>query len=232
MNLNSRQILWLAAAIVALASPALQAKEDTPQTTPEGMELIKESRERVVYAMPGTSLDQYTRVAILDVYVAFKKDWARDYNRTATLGGRITDSDVERIKADLSAEFKKVFTEVLTEAGHEVVDVAGDDVLVLRPAIVNLNINAPDTNSTSFTRVIVRSAGEMTLFLELYDSVTNAIIARVIDAQADNSGFAQRADRMTNKADADRIIRNWARELEGHLGDTRATTHVESENGD
>lgn len=225
-NSNNRLIPWVAAIIVALVAPALYAKEAAPQTTPEGMELIKQTKERIVYAMPGATLDQYTRVAILDCYVAFKKDWERDYNRSASMGGRISDSDVERIKTELSAEFKKVFTEVLTEAGHEVVDHTGEDVLVLRPAIVDLVINAPDTNSASFGRVIVRSAGEMTLFLEFYDSLTSAIIARVIDAQTDDSAFAQRADRMTNKADADRIIKNWARELEGHLGDTRETTHV------
>lgn len=223
---NNRFIPWVAAIIVALVAPALYAKEAAPQTTPEGMELIKQTKERIVYAMPGATLDQYTRVAILDCYVAFKKDWERDYNRSASMGGRISDSDVERIKTELSAEFKKVFTEVLTEAGHEVVDHTGEDVLVLRPAIVDLVINAPDTNSASVGRVIVRSAGEMTLFLEFYDSLTSAIIARVIDAQADNSAFAQRADHMTNKADADRIIKNWARELESHLGDTRETTHV------
>jgi hypothetical protein len=32
---------------------------------------------------------------------------------------------------------------------------------------------------------VIRSAGSMTLYLELWDSMTNTILARVMDAQTD-----------------------------------------------
>ena len=78
----------------------------------------------------------------------------------------------------------------------------------------------PDTRSSGFERVIVQSAGEMTLYMELFDSVTGAIIARVMDAEASDMGFARQAKRVTNKAEADKILRGWARELADHLGET------------
>jgi hypothetical protein len=61
----------------------------------------------------------------------------------------------------------------------------------------------------------------MTLYLELYDSATSELLARVIDAKADNRATAQRANRSTNKAAADRIIKQWASELADHLGDVK-----------
>jgi hypothetical protein len=64
----------------------------------------------------------------------------------------------------------------------------------------------------------------MTLYMELFDSPTSAIITRVIDAEADGEGFATRANRVTNKAAADRILRDWARELADHLGAAREDT--------
>ena len=136
---------------------------------------------------------------------------------------------MERIKKNLAEEFKKVFTEELTKAGHEVVDQTGPDVLIIRPAIVNLDVMAPDIQSPGITHVVVRSAGSLTLYLELYDSTTGAIFGKVMDAQADREGFAQLANRVTNKAAADRILRSWASELAGHLGAAREDTAIDEE---
>jgi cation transport regulator ChaC len=61
------------------------------------------------------------------------------------------------------------------------------------------------------------------LYMELYDGATGDIIARVIDAQAGNmGGFAEYLNRVTNTADADRILRRWAEALNKHLGDAEA----------
>ena len=58
---------------------------------------------------------------------------------------RVSTRDMDRMKADVAAAFKKVFTEELqTKGGYEVVDTAAQDVLVLRPAIINLQVTAPD----------------------------------------------------------------------------------------
>ena len=219
-----RKSACLAVVALLLVAPALPAEDEVPQVTPEGMKLLKRTDSRVVYVMPGATLEPYTKVALLDCYVAFAKDWEHDYNRDVTPDRRIRTSDMERIKADLAEEFRKIFTEELTGAGHDVVDTAGPDVLVVRPAIVNLEPTAPDVRSAAFSHVIVRSAGQMTLFMELYDSETSAIIARILDAEADDRTFAQEANRTTNRMAADRILRSWAEELARHLGAVRKET--------
>ena len=49
------------------------------------------------------------------------------------------------MKAGLAAEFKKVFTDELqNKGGYQVVTTAAPDVLVLRPALLNVEVNAPD----------------------------------------------------------------------------------------
>ena len=211
--------------LLAIAAPAIHGADDIPQATPEGMKLIKQTKSRIVYAMPGATLEPYTKIALLDCFVAFRKDWKKDHNRSAAFELRVSDQDMERIKSDLAAEFRKVFEQELADAGHEIVDHTGADVLVIRPAIVNLDVTAPDVNAAGISRTIVRSAGAMTLFMELYDSTTSAIIARVMDAQsADRGGLAMEATRTRNKVEADRVLRSWAKELAGHLGDVQAAT--------
>lgn len=203
---------------------AFARANDVPQTTPEGMELINQDKSRIVYAMPGATLDGYTKVALLDCQVAFRKDWQRDINRSSSFSHRVSASDMEKIKQALAEEFHTIFTEELREGGYEVVDHTGDEVLVVRPAIVDLDITAPDVGSAGRSRVVVRSAGQMTLLVELYDSVTGAIIARAMDAQASDSAFGMEANRVTNKREADKILREWARALRSNLGAVAETT--------
>jgi len=68
---------------------------------------------------------------------------------------------------------------------------------------------------------VVRSAGQMTLYLELWDPATKTVLARVMDAQADDEAFGQMANRVTNKAAADRILQEWAEELRKRLDTVR-----------
>lgn len=208
------------ALVALLCTPAI-AKKELPEVSDDGLHLMKDTKAAVVYAKPEASLGQYTKVMILDCFVAFKDGYKHDYNMDRMgLSGRISDKDIEKIKKAVAEEFKKIFTEVLTKDGHQVADEVGPEVLLLRPAIINLYIEAPDVRS-DFTRVIVRSAGQMTLYMELYDSATSTLLARVVDPQVDDKAFAEAANRSTNRAAADRIIRNWAKLLSGHLGDVK-----------
>ena len=201
-----------------LAAPAVRAAKEPPPVSPEGLELIKRTKHRVVYARPGIDLSGYRRVAILDCEVHFEEDWQDDYNRSQrSLQYQVRDSDVERMKTDLAAECKRVFAEELSRKdGYEVVDFPAPDVLVLRPGLVDVEVNAPDLRS-GIGATIVRSAGQMTLFLELWDSTSSTLLGRVLDFQQDPEGIAARANRVTNKAAADRILKDWAQELRKHL---------------
>jgi hypothetical protein len=195
-----------------MAATAL-AKDKLPETTKDGLQLKQDTKVAAVYLKPGETLKGYDKVSITDVYVAFKKNWQRDYNRdTMSLDGHVSDKDVEVIKKRLAKEFKTVFTKELQEkGGYEVVDTAAKDVLILRPGIINLVVNAPDVNRAGMGRTFVASAGEMTLYMELYDSLTSDKIAQVIDAQAAGDyGIGHSGNRASNKADFDRVLAKWA----------------------
>lgn len=225
MITNLRSHLYFVNICLALAAFPVAAQDDLPTTTPEGLELLTGTPVKAVYAMPGATLEPYTKVILDDCHVAFRKNWDRDYNRRVTLDRRVSASDMERMKTRLGEEFRKVFTDELKKGGYEVVDQAGDDVLLIRPSLLDLDVSAPDVPSASRTRTYVASAGSMTLYMELYDSVTGAIIAKVLDPKASNrGGFAMEANRVTNKAEADRMLRSWAQLLSNHLGAVQVAT--------
>ncbi len=224
MRTRNIGLLAIAATALALGSfPTTYAKEAPPETTPEGLVLQKNTKTRIVYLKPGATFTQYNRVAILEPLVEFEKDWQKDYNSSRIgLEGRVSDRDIDRMKAGLAAEFTKVFTKELQDkGGYQVVDTAAPDVLVLRPALLNVEVNAPDIMTPGINATVVRSAGQMTLFLELWDSSTNTLLARIMDAAADEDSFAKRANRVTNVQAADRILGDWAHELRVRLDEIK-----------
>jgi hypothetical protein len=204
---------------LAMAATLAFAKADLPAVSHDGLHLMPDTKLRAVYMKPGADLSQYDKVALLDVYVAFRKHWQREHNEDEPFEMRVSDKDMKEIRDRVSKAFAKEFTKVLsTEGGHQVVTGGGDGVLILRPAIINLDVTAPDLMTAGMSQTMVASAGSMTLYLELYDGKTNAIIARIIDPEAaDNVGLAQVANRVTNTADFDRVLRRWAEILNKHL---------------
>lgn len=219
------RLLVTASLILLFATTALAKKEELPEVTEDGLHRVHDSRAAIVYAKPGADLSGYRQIQLLDAYVAFRKNWERDQRSSSASPLRITSNDIEEIKNDMAAEFRKVFTEVLNSSGYTVVDAAGDDVLLIRPAIINLDVNAPDTMSAGRSRTYADSAGEMTLYIELYDSVTGDLIAKAMDRKADssNSGFYTWTNRATNRAAADRIMKGWANILVTALDEARET---------
>ncbi len=222
--MKSRVIIsFLVIAFFATFSSLVTAKEEPPKITVDGLHLIEDSNLALVYAKPGANLSHYKRIYLVDAYVAFKKNWQRDQNRDHS--NKIRASDMERIKSELAELFREVFTKTLEEGGYELVTERADDVLVVRPAIINLDVAAPDTMSAANVRSYSESVGEMTLYVELFDSVTDDIIAKALDAQRDRqTGYFQWQNRVTNKAAANRILKVWAEVLKNGLDQARAAT--------
>jgi hypothetical protein len=96
--------------------------------------------------------------------------------------------------------------------------------LLLRPAIINLDVNAPDTMSAGMSRTMADSAGQMTIYMEIYDSLTGDLIAKALDPQADrHSGFMTWQSSASNTQAARRILRGWAQVLRDALDEAHPT---------
>jgi hypothetical protein len=212
-------IAALCASLAFVCPAALAADEPPPEVTKDGLHLYKQTKQRLAYVRPGATFTQYKKVALLDCYVEFSKDWVKNYNRDQRDPSRqIRDSDLDRAKKALQSDFKKIFTEELQEGGrYQVVDSGGPDVLVLRPGLINIQVNAPDLMAAGRSATYVESAGAMTIYLELWDSASNTILARVVDGKVDPSLYGQRASSVTNRAAAERMLRSWADELRSRL---------------
>ena len=221
MSLNRISLVMALVLSAAIATPAL-AKEDLPAVNDEGMELVKDSKMTTIYADPDVDLGIYNRILLKDATVAFKKNWKRDQNRGAAM--RINTRDMEKIQSDVATLFNEVFIKELIDGGYELVDEAGDDVLIVVPAIVDLDVTAPDISRAGRSNSFSESAGEMTLKLELFDSVTNDKIAKATDRKRDfERGFVEWRTSVSNRAIAKRFMRSWAEALRAVLDDAKSS---------
>ena len=229
MKLTNRYQIATLLLCSLLATPAIAKKEQLPEITEDGLHLVHDAKLAVVYAEPGANLGPYSRVKMLEPYVAFKKNWLRDQRTSSASPMRVTDKDVEKIKNNLAQEFDTVFRAELEKGGYPVTEEAAEDVLLLRPAIINLDVSAPDTPQAGFSRSYTSSAGEMTLYVELYDSVTGDLIGKAMDRKSDrsNAGYYTWTNSVTNKMAADRILKGWAGILVEALNEAR--THASSD---
>lgn len=195
-----------------------QKKEDPPETH-DGLVLVPDRKVAAAYVDPEADFSIYNKIMILDCYVAFKKNWQRDQNRSMT-ASRVTASDMQKIKAGVAELFREVFTEKLQkDGGYEIVETAGEDVLLVRPAIIDLDITAPDTMSAGRTSSYTATSGAATVYVELYDSVSGDILARAADRKAARraGGHISYTNRVTNTADARRMLGSWADLLRARL---------------
>jgi len=205
--------------ILLLSAPALYAGTDDAVVSIDGLELVEKDRNGAIYAEPGVDWSHYEKIMLDDATVAFRKNWLRDQNRDRrSLSQRVSTSDVERIKSGLAKLFDEVFVEELTGGGWEIVDQAGPEVLRISPQIVDLDIRAPDVQSSTQVRSYTEQSGEMTLQLELYDSETGDLIAAARDhRESPYRGYMQWTNSITNRSDARLMLRDWAKALNERL---------------
>jgi hypothetical protein len=210
---------------VLIACTGANAKPD--ETSHDGLVLSPKTKFGEVTMKPDADLSQYQQVGLQACTVSFRKNWERDQNRNRVdLSNRVTQKDVDRIKDSMAESCDQIFREeLLKDPAYTIVDQFedGENVLLLRPAIIDLDINAPDVRSAGMSRSYTTSAGRMTLYLELFDATTGDILARVVDkVRGMDSGHMQWTTSVSNKADAERAMRRWAKLLRQGLDEAHS----------
>ncbi len=221
-------ILSLIMVCAVPVSTMAKSKKELPEYTVEGLKRVPNTKAiAVVYAEPGATLEQYKRVFLAEPYVAFKKNWKRDQNRGSI---RVSTNDMERIKTEVKKLFVEIFTEELQKGGYEMSTERAEDVLIVKPAIIDLNVSAPDVMTAGRSTTYTTTAGSMTLYLELYDSETDDLLAKALDPTHDrDNGYMQWQTKVSNRAAAKRMMQPWAEALRKGLDEAHAATAKKEE---
>ena len=186
------------------------------QAMPDGLVAVHTWNLDQLYLRPGTDLAAYRKVMIDPVQVAFRKDWNQSEQDYRGKTRRLLPNDVQAITDDIVAGMQSNVAEAFRARGYEIVAAPGPGVLRLTPSATELYVNAGDETPPGMTRLFTKDAGEATLVLEVRDSVSGSVLARVVDHRtAPESKGTQIRDlrtttNVTNGLWFDEMFRRWA----------------------
>ncbi|MDO3382919.1 DUF3313 family protein [Gilvimarinus algae] len=216
--------LSIGASLLALL--AVGCATPPPPVSHDGLHLVENRDLDEVYLKPGIELADYTAVSLKPCTVAFRANYMRDQNSNRGLmRDRVTEEDMQVIQARFAKSCDEHFREALQDSpAYKIVEQGSGEerVLDIRPAVIDLDLTAPDINSPGISRTYTTSSGEMTLFLEAYDGTTGEIIARVVDEKEDRDDmYLEWTNRASNMHDANRAFASWTRSLRRALDQAR-----------
>jgi len=220
--IESVRIITLLASTLLLTTASAASKADLEKAMSfDGLQKINVKGIDLAYARAGATLASYNRVMLEPIDVAFRKDW----NPTRTGSNiKLTAEERENIRTGVAKiVYDEFVKELQNKSSYQVVNEIGPDVLRVKAKIVNLYVNAPDTRTAGRSRTYTVSAGEMTIFAELYDSETGEVLARVVDRhEARDSGTLTLTNSVVNASEARSIASSWARILRNGLDKAHA----------
>ena len=179
-------------------------------STWDGLTRVKSKALDQVYLQSGADFRAYTKVFIEPTEVAFEKSWRRDYNRSASPGARISETELQNTISKAVTEASEIFASAWTNGGYTVVNAPGPDVLRVKTGIINIRVNAPDKLSSPRSRSYSTEAGSAVLFVEARDSATGALLGRAVDQRIVGDNLTAWRTSASNRGDFRDVVVNWA----------------------
>ena len=214
-------LMFAAALLAGCASPAAPTLQSGPgaERSHDGLVRVDHARFDRVWVRQGASLAGYDKVKLEYAGFAYRRQPRRS-NRTATDNFAIDESQQRLIRETLG----EVFVEELErDGGWQVVQTQGPDVLGIRGGLIDVVVHAPPEPTSARGGVWVASAGEATLVLEIHDSQTGEILARIANRDdAEPVGGGMRSMPINNRIEVKRMFRGWARRLRAGLDGAKA----------
>ncbi|MBW2290127.1 MAG: DUF3313 family protein [Deltaproteobacteria bacterium] len=203
----------------ATKAPVLESGPNA-EITHDGLVRVRWSRYKYVWLKPNADFGRYSRVMMDPVSVGYKRPPRETQGRRSPNQGGFALSDSQM--ADLKRYFSEAFEKALGKLDNfAMADSVGPQTLRVEAAIIDLVVNVP-TRPSGGERVFTTSAAQMTLVMELRDSITGEILARVADRRDTQSGSGAVSDLTystpaTNAGGVRLLFKRWAQILATRL---------------
>jgi hypothetical protein len=211
--LRAARFLLIAAAVSACGSPTPRFATGSDATlSAEGLRRVEDSGFQRAEARPGVSFARYGAVWLrYPADIAYRNP---PMPRQPELGGDNYPLS-ERMAASWMASLRETFRREITDGHRDSVDSAGPGVLEIRIFLIDLVLHAPLVTLGGDDLQWVNSLGEVTIVIELVDSESGELLARLADRDqlAPESTRPARANERDAVFEVNRLIRQWAAQL-------------------
>ncbi|GGA71764.1 hypothetical protein GCM10011369_11940 [Neiella marina] len=210
----------LATCCLCFCLTSIQTHASNSATGADQLTEIETETVDQLYVNPNADFSHYNNLALAVTEVEFRERSYRSWFNSRAQMKRAMDNAIPQIQHSFDEAFRKVINE---QGDFQLVEHLDEKTLVIVPRLVNVYLNNLDEMAHATpTRVYSESAGHMTLVLDLYDSVSGEMLARVIDhQQATEWGRFVRQSSVDNNRQVKRLATNWATDLNQGLSQSR-----------
>jgi hypothetical protein len=169
------------------------------ETTDDGLVRVPSRDIGGVYRAPDASFVQYQRIILEPPMISFTAKWADEHPEVDT-------KSLKRILNEVIELFREEFAREFVQSGpYQFAEDPGPDVLLVIPAIEDLDITAPDGPRTYARPVSMEVKGD------LRDAATGKLVGRVVMFQEEEKYKYGDANRATNAHEQRLTYAKWAR---------------------
>lgn len=224
-----RRVLGAIALVLAAASgcaipprPIVYDTGSDKAFTEDGLYRVRQTRIGAAFVKPGANFSTYGAVIIDPATLSYKSEPVIATGTNRRRGNfRLRADTVDRLKRIYWDAFR---TQMAEDSLYEVVSQPGRGVLRISGHIVNVVVNVPPARGRG--RDFVHDAGEMTLIVDVRDSMTGEPLTRTVDRRGIRSGGRGDASGYESGSAANfGVMRDifpiWARLFRGWLDDLR-----------
>ncbi|HEU5134837.1 MAG TPA: hypothetical protein VFU13_06805 [Steroidobacteraceae bacterium] len=200
----------LALVLAGAAVAGCAASRGPDEMTDDGLARVPSRHVAGVYRLPGASFVQYRRIMLEPPTISFARDWQKNHPD-------VSDAEIRRIQVESAKLFRDEFTRELIDRGsYELTDELAADVLIVNPAIQDLDIMAPDVGVSPGERAFTTGPVKLKVTGELRDAATGKLVGRLIIYEGNMRypfNEIRQANRATNAHDQRIAYAKWARIL-------------------
>jgi hypothetical protein len=199
------------------APPTIQQGPDA-EVSFDGLHVVDNAAFREAWADPDIEFSRYNKIMPGGAFFEFRAVKRTSNTQAARSRAREFYID-EDARARLEEEVSAIFDEELAKSTRfTVTDEPGPDVLIIRGGLHDIVSFVPP-EPIGRGEIYLSSVGEITLLLEVVDSLSGEVIARAVERRAAErgGGMAIQANRVTTWAELRRLTRRWATTLRDGL---------------
>ncbi len=218
-----RSFLWAGAAAVLLAGcistpEPRYASEDAAALTDDGLRLLERAGFQRAWVRPGASFGEYDGIWLRYRDIAYRRPPRRSREPIYWTGGD-NYALPDDLYARLTEDIHEIFKDELDGPGLRQAEGSGPGILDARVGLIDLVVHAPLDPRAGADNVYMDSVGSVTVLIDLHDSVSGELIARVVE----RAGIATATDRPIQATagsaiyETRRLLRGWAQRLRALL---------------
>ena len=202
-------LMLLFVACATSPAPSGSTPFEAEQLSFDGLQRVNSPRFAGVWIREGADFSVYRKLMLLPAEIAYKKAPVQSRESDA---GFLLDEDQKQKLAEMA---RTVFlSELVGRGGWQIVGAPGPDVLLVQGGLIDLVVRVPQSESAS-TRAepSVASYGAMTLVMQLYDSETRRVLARVVDRREVLPAKGSELSEASRPAELRTFFQEWAKRL-------------------